>query len=62
MIEKLEKMFQNINPNSKMNYEELKKALRLEDYFLDNILEPTANKHGFNVSFEKEYIVFRKEK
>lgn len=57
---KLNSMFGRIADNSRMNYEELKIAIGLEDYFFDVLLKPLAENHGFKISFKGKDIYFNK--
>lgn len=59
--ERLDGMLGVIGPHTKMNYEDLKQALKLEDYFYEHILLPTAKEHGFYISFNGKYIHFDKK-
>lgn len=53
----------NVNKGKsfKMNYEDLKNALGYEDYFYNNVIEPTAKEYDFDISFDDIFVVFKKK-
>ena len=48
--------------NVKINYAGLKSFLGYEDFFYAKVLKPVADECGYEISFDKEFVVLRKKK
>ncbi len=43
----------------KVNYENLKNYLEYEDFFYENVVQPMCRKAGYEISFDKEFLVLK---